>query len=257
MFSLADPPATLLAVEALTVTAGWQDRCDRVFLWGVGGGGARHPRDIPKTAEICCDTVCATPCSARQLSQQWCDTKRQRILWLWLVGVVTGSSVQLLPSRYLRKAPSSQVKRPQSQATSHHSNLQFTAPRGKVLPQRTPKGGGGNGKPHGDPLLTTISDPPHLGTVSPESLRNPQSFPQVTSSDGGSPHMDSNGLGFAFRYVLPSPLALPSSLSWRCWGHKVLLKFPIKRFSGKYCHNNLLSGATLTQRDQQDMFSVF
>ena len=39
-----------------TVTEGWQDRCDRVFYCGGMGDVARHPRDISKTAGICCDT---------------------------------------------------------------------------------------------------------------------------------------------------------------------------------------------------------
>ena len=46
--------------------------CDKVarqvrqalfFKRGVIGGVARHPHDISKIAELCCDIVCATPCS--------------------------------------------------------------------------------------------------------------------------------------------------------------------------------------------------
>ena len=59
-----------------TVTEGWQDRCDRVFLGGGGMGDvARHTRDISKTQEFAA-TLCARHCVARQGSQQWCVTKR-------------------------------------------------------------------------------------------------------------------------------------------------------------------------------------
>ena len=61
-FSLGNRPATPLAAEVLA--RGWQDLCDRVsFFLGVGGT-APHPCDISKSAEMCCGTVCSTPCSA-------------------------------------------------------------------------------------------------------------------------------------------------------------------------------------------------
>ena len=45
------------------MTEGWQDRCNRFFFGGGDGDVVRHPRDISKTAGICCDTVCAALCS--------------------------------------------------------------------------------------------------------------------------------------------------------------------------------------------------
>ena len=51
-----------------TVTEGWQDRCDRVFFWGVGRCSATLPCDISKIAGICCDTVCRTLCSATRVT---------------------------------------------------------------------------------------------------------------------------------------------------------------------------------------------
>ena len=60
--------------------------CLTLLLGGVGGV-ARHSRDISKIAEICCDTVCATLCSAtwghsngvtlRQGGQSTCTTGSQ------------------------------------------------------------------------------------------------------------------------------------------------------------------------------------
>ena len=52
---------------------GWQDRCDRVFFGGVGVVDvARHPHDISKIAGICCDSVCATLCSATGVTAMVC-----------------------------------------------------------------------------------------------------------------------------------------------------------------------------------------
>ena len=88
------------------------------------------------------------------------------------------------------------------------------------------KGGGkkeGGAKPHEETPhgkqfptpLTSVRFAPSYGISLSKSLRNPQNFPQVTSSEtvfGGPQKIVSDGpssRGFAFRYVLPPPLALP------------------------------------------------
>ena len=67
------------ALALRTLKLGWQDRCDRVLFGGMGGvarhrmgGVARHLRDISKTAGICCDTACATLCSATGVTEMVC-----------------------------------------------------------------------------------------------------------------------------------------------------------------------------------------
>ena len=42
------------------------------FLGVSVGDVARHPRDISKTAGLCCDIVCATLCSATGVSARVC-----------------------------------------------------------------------------------------------------------------------------------------------------------------------------------------
>ena len=63
-----------------------------------------------------------------------------------------------------------------------------------------------------------VLPPPPYGISLSKSLRSAQNFSQLTSSEtafGGSQKIVSDGpssRGFAFRYVLPPPLALPSLL---------------------------------------------
>ena len=91
--------------------------------------------------------------------------------------------------------------------------------------QRGGQKSGGGAKPHEEtphekqfptPLTSVRFAPPYPISLS-KSLRNSQNFPQLTSSEtifGGSRKAVSDGpssRGFAFRYVLPPPLALPSN----------------------------------------------
>ena len=106
--------------------------------------------------------------------------------------------------------------------------------------QRTPKGGGqkeGGAKPHEEtPQRKTVSPtpltsvrfappPPPYGISLSKSLRSAQNFPQLTSSEtafGGSQKIVSDGpssRGFAFRYVLPPPLALPDDIFSKRYRH--------------------------------------
>ena len=77
--------------------------------------------------------------------------------------------------------------------------------------------GGGGAKPHEETLGKFCPPPPPISFS--KSLRNPQNFPQLTTSEtafGGSRKMVSNGpssRGFAFRYVWTPPLALPRKSS--------------------------------------------
>ena len=74
-----------------------------------------------------------------------------------------------------------------------------------------------------------LPPPPYAISLS-KSLRNSQNFPQLTSSEtvfGGSRKMVFDGpssRGFAFRYVLPPPLALPRPgrpIAWHETSHQV------------------------------------
>ena len=97
--------------------------------------------------------------------------------------------------------------------------------RGSAVTRERQRGGQkrGGAKPHEEtphrnqfptPLTSVRFAPPYSISLS-KSLRNSRNFPQVTSSEtifGGSRKWASDGpssRGFAFRYVLPPPLALP------------------------------------------------
>ena len=55
---------TPLAVEVLTVKSGKTGMTGSFLDGRWVGSVAQQLRDILKIAEMCCDTVCATPCSA-------------------------------------------------------------------------------------------------------------------------------------------------------------------------------------------------
>ena len=80
---------------------------------------------------------------------------------------------------------------------------------------KTSRGDPPHGKQFPTPLTSVRFAPPYSISLS-KSFRNAQNLPQLTSSEtafGGSQKVVSDGpssRGFAFRYVLPPPLALPS-----------------------------------------------
>ena len=109
--------------------------------------------------------------------------------------------------------------------------IEFVPFRASAPYPENAKGGGkkeGGAKPHEEtphgkrfptPLTSVRFAPPFPISLS-KPLRNSQNFPQLTSSEtifGGSRKAVSDGpssRGFAFRYVLPPPLALPSISSF-------------------------------------------